>query len=128
MSTPNPVPTAPYTVQINVTALPLPSTNTAEASINVVLTDTTGVAQASVSLFGTESPPWSFTAQLTPSTAAGSLTAIAVDSNGATIGAVLSGSFTIAPAPTFSSPTGFSVTPVTATVAAAAQHVAAARK
>ena|ERR1700729_363038 len=129
MSTPNPVPTAPFLVQINVTSLPLPTTNTAQASISVVVTDTTGTAQPAVVLVGTETPPWSFTAQLTPSaTATGSLVATALDSNGATIGTALSGSFSIAPAATFNSPSSFSVTPATATVVAAAAHVAAARK
>ena len=119
---------APYLVQINISSLPLPSTNTAEASISVVLTDTTGIAQPAVNLVGTETPPYSFTAQLTPSTAAGALTATALDTTGAAIGSALSGPFTILPAATFNSPTGFSVTPVTATAAAAAAHVAAARK
>jgi hypothetical protein len=128
MSSPNPLPTAPYTVQLTVTSLPLPSGNSAQASISVVVTDTTGTVQAPVLLVGTETPPWSFTAQLTPSSSAqGSLTATALDTNGATIGTVLSGSFSIPPAATFNSPSGFTVTPVTTTTSAAAAHVAAAR-
>lgn len=119
---------APYLIQLTVSSLPLPTTNTAEASISVVITDTTGTSQPAVNLFGTETPPYSFTAQLTPSTIPGGLVATALDTTGAVIGAVLAGPFTILPAATFNSPTGFTVTPVTATAAAAAAHVAAARK
>jgi hypothetical protein len=127
MSTTNPIPTAPYLVQLTVASLPLPTGNTAEASISVVVTDTTGTSQPAVALLGTETPPWSFTAQLTPSSTPGSLVATAVDTTGAVIGTALSGSFTILPAATFSSPSGFTVTPVSSSVTAAAAHVAAAR-
>lgn len=128
MSTPNPLPTAPYLIQLTVNSLPLPSGNTAEASIQAVVTDTTGTVQAPVSLFGTETPPWSFIVQLTPSSTPGSISFTALDTTGATIGGVLTGPFTIAPAATFSSPLGFTVTASSATVAASALHVAAARK
>jgi hypothetical protein len=130
MSTPNPIPTAPYLVQLVVASLPLPAGSNPEAAISAVVTDTTGIAQNPVSLVGTETPPWSFVAQLTPSSTAGSITFTPVDSTGAPVAGTtaLTGPFTIAPAATFNSPASFTVTPVVNTAATAAAHVAAARK
>lgn len=116
----------PVTVQVATTTTPLPSTNAAQASISVVVTDSSGAAQPAVVLVGTETPPWSFTTSVNPGT--GSVTGTALDTAGAVIGTPFTAAFTVTPAATFQAPTGITVTPVTGTVAAAAAHVAAVRK
>jgi len=90
------------------------------ASTSVVVTDSTGVAQAAVLLTGAETPtPWAFSTSVAPG--AGTVTATDLDINGATLGTPVTQSFTEAGSPaSFLPSTGITVTPVTATVAAAA--------
>jgi len=90
------------------------------ASTSVLVTDSTGVAQASVLLTGAETPtPWAFSTSVAPG--AGSVTATDLDINGATLGTPVTQSFTEAGSPaSFLPSTGITVTPVTAQVAAAA--------
>jgi hypothetical protein len=90
------------------------------ASTSVVVTDSTGVAQAAVLLTGAETPTaWAFSTSVAPG--AGSVTATDLDINGATLGTPVTQSFTEAGSPaSFLPSTGITVTPVTATVAAAA--------
>ena len=104
-------------------------TGAAFASTSVVVTDSTGVAQAAVLLTGAETPPpWAFTA----SVAAGSGTVVAtdLDINGATLGTPVSQSFTESGSPpAFLPTTGITVTPVAVAAAAiAAAKSAAARR
>ena len=90
------------------------------ASTSVVVTDSSGVAQPAVLLTGVETPtPWAFSTSVAPGN--GTVVATDLDVNGATLGTPISQAFTEAGTPAnFLPSTGISVTPVTATVAAAA--------
>ena len=79
---------------------------------SVVVTDSTGVAQAPVLLTGAETPtPWAFTTSVAPG--AGTVVATDLDINGATLGTPISQAFTEAGSPpTFLPSTGITVTPV----------------
>ena len=126
MSNTNPVATVPVLVALAVVSQLLPSSNSAQASISVVVTDSTGVAQPAVALTGDETPtPFAFQTNVAPG--AGQVVATALDTNGNPIGQPLTSAFSITPQATFNSPTGITVTPVTNTVAAAAAHTAAAK-
>jgi hypothetical protein len=98
------------------------------ASISVVVTDSSGTPQPPVLLTGSETPtPWAFSTSVNPG--AGTVVATALDTNGATLGAPITQSFTEAGSPpTFQPPTGITVTPVTASVAAAASVKAAIKR
>jgi hypothetical protein len=94
------------------TGVPLPPANAAQASISVVVTDAANTVYPAVVLFGTESPPYSYSATF----AAGAANAVAsaLDVNGAVIGTAQTYPFTV-PAPgvatTFTAPAGFSFVP-----------------
>jgi hypothetical protein len=89
--------------------VPLPSSNAAQASISIVVTDSASTVYPAVVLTGTETPTaWSFTATY----AAGAATAVAtaLDTAGATIGTPASYPFTVtakASAGTFNAPASF---------------------
>jgi hypothetical protein len=89
---------------------PLPSTNQPFASYSVVVTDSSGVAQAAQVLTGVETPvAWAFNTSVNPG--AGSVTATALDTAGATIGTPMTQAFsTGAAAGTFPTLTGITVT------------------
>ncbi len=91
------------------------------ANISVVVTDSTGVAQAPVLLTGNELPtPWAFSTSVAPG--AGTVVATATDTGGTVIAPVITQAFTEAGTPpAFTPPTGITVTPVTAAVAALAK-------
>jgi len=91
--------------------IPTPS-GAAFASTSVVVTDSTGVAQAAVLLNGAETPtPWAFSTSVAPGI--GSVTATDLDINGAVLGTPVTQGFSEAgPAPTFLPTTGITVTPV----------------
>jgi hypothetical protein len=95
-------------------------TGAAFASTSVVVTDSSGTPQPAVLLTGVETPtPWAFSTSVAPG--AGTVVATDLDANGATLGTPVSQSFTEAGSPpNFLPTTSISVTPVTATVAAAA--------
>jgi hypothetical protein len=93
------------------------------ASTTVVVTDSTGQPQAPVVLTGVETPtPWAFSTSVASGN--GTVVATALDANGATLGTPITQSFTEAGTVggnnTFFPPTGITVTPVTAAVAAQA--------
>jgi hypothetical protein len=96
------------------------TTGAAFASISVVVTDSSGVAQPPVLLTGVESPtPFAFTTSVAPG--AGSAVATALDVNGATLGTPITQSFTEAGSPpTFPQPTAITVTPTASTAAISA--------
>jgi hypothetical protein len=92
-------------------------TGAAFASTSVVVTDSTGVAQAPVLLTGSESTPWTFATSVAPG--AGTVVATDLDVNGASLGSV-SQTFTEAGSPpSFAPSVGIVVTPVAASAAAA---------
>jgi hypothetical protein len=100
----------PVTVAITKGASTPTPTAAAFASTSVVVTDSSGVAQAAVLLTGVET-----------NVGAGTVVATDLDINGATLGAPISQAFTEAGTPpAFLPTTAISVTPVTAAVAAAA--------
>jgi hypothetical protein len=113
-------PLVPVIVAIQIGPSTPTPTGAAFASTSVVVTDSTGVAQAAVLLTGVETPtPWAFSTSV--ASGAGTVVATALDVNGATIAGPISQAFTEAGTPAaFFPPTGITVTPVTATVAAAA--------
>ena len=101
-------------------------TGAAYLNTSVVVTDSTGVAQAPVLLNGTESPPFQFNTSVAPG--AGSVVANDMDVNGAVLNTVTQ-PFTEAGTPvTFAPTSGISVTPVAAAAALAAARAQAARK
>lgn len=110
-------------VQVIVALTQGPTINTptgaAYASTSVVVTDSTGVAQAPVLLTGKELPTaFAFTTSVAPG--AGTVVATDLDVNGATINGPVSASFTEAGTPpTFAPTSGITVTPVAAVSAAA---------
>jgi hypothetical protein len=119
-------PLIPVIVTVSVSAQPLPAANAAQASIAVVITDSSGIAQNPVLLNGSETPtPWSFATSINPGS--GSATATALDANGTPIGSPDVQSFSVTAQATFNAPGAISVTPVTSTTAALAAHTAAAR-
>src|ERR1700684_3074794 len=95
-------------------------TGAAFASTSVVVTDSSGVAQPAVLLTGVETPtPWAFSTSVAPG--AGTVVATDLDINGATLGTPISQPFTEAGTPpNFFPTTGITVSPVTASVTAAA--------
>jgi hypothetical protein len=85
-------------------------TGAAYAGTSVVVTDSTGVAQAAVVLTGKETPPFTFQTSVAPG--AGTVVATDLDVNGATLGTV-SQSFTEAgTSVTFAPTSAITVTPV----------------
>ena len=94
-------------IQLTKTITPLPAGVTF-ASTNLVVTDSAGATQ-SLSLNGSESPPWSVTVSGLAD-GAGTVVATDVDTTGATIGTPVSQSFSTGTA-TFSATTGITVTP-----------------
>lgn len=92
-------------------SIPTPN-GVAFASTSVVVTDSTGVAQAAVLLTGKETPtPWAFATSVAPG--AGAVVATDLDVNGAALGTPVSQAFTEAGSPpTFLPTTGITVTPV----------------
>jgi hypothetical protein len=101
-------------VTVALTKGPAIATQTGAAFKNtsVVVTDSTGVAQAPVLLTGAETPtPWAFATSVAPG--AGTVVATDLDINGATLGTPISQAFTEAGSPpTFLPSTGITVTPV----------------
>jgi hypothetical protein len=95
-------------------------TGAAFKNTSVVVTDSTGAPQTAVLLTGAETPtPWAFSTSVAPG--AGSVVSTDFDINGATLGTPITQAFTEAGTPpAFLPTTGITVTPVTATVAAAA--------
>lgn len=95
-------------------------TGAAYASTSVVVTDSTGVAQAPVLLTGKELPtPFAFTTSVAPG--AGTVVATDLDVNNAVIGGPVTQTFTEAGTPpTFAPTSGITVTPVAATPLSAA--------
>lgn len=94
-------------VQVDVTVTPVP-TGVVFGHTNLVVTDSSGVAQP-FALNGSETPPWSQV--VTVADGDGTLSVTAVDTTGAAIGTPVSGKFTAGTvAPTFSAPTGVTVT------------------
>lgn len=95
-------------------------TGAAFASTSVVVTDSSGTAQPAVLLTGVETPtPWAFSTSVAPG--AGTVVATALDVNGAALGSPITQTFTEAGSPpNFFPPIGITVTPVSASVAAAA--------
>jgi hypothetical protein len=123
---PTPAPTLiPVQVTVAKVTASLPVANAPQASTSVVVTDSSGVAQAPVILTGTETPPWSFQTSINPG--AGSVVATDLDTNGKTIGTPLTAAFSVTAAAVYSQSSGITVTPVTSSVAAAAAHTKAAR-
>jgi hypothetical protein len=129
MSTPNPVLVSGIAT-LSVTPQPLPSSNAAQASISVVVTDSAATVYAPVVLTGAETPTaWSYTATF----ASGQATAVAtaLDTAGNPIGAPNTISFAVTPAvtpQTFSAPTGFGFVAAATSPATAAIHQAASVK
>lgn len=129
MSTPSPVLVSGIAT-LSITTQPLPSGNAPQASVSVVVTDSSGVPQAPVVLTGAESPtPWAYAATF----ASGPATAVAtaLDTSNNPIGSVATLSFTVtaAVAPqTFSAPTGFGFVAAATSPATAALHKAASVK
>jgi hypothetical protein len=126
MSTPAPV-TVTGVATLAVSSQPLPSSNAAQASNSVVVTDSAGTVYPAVVLTGAESTPWSWAATY----ASGSATAVvtALDVNGATIGTVLSTSFNVVAvvAATFEAPSGITFVANATSPATAAVHAALKR-
>lgn len=129
MSTPNPVLVSGLAT-LSVSTQPLPSSNAAQASISVVVTDAAGTVYPAVSLTGAETPvPWSYSATF----ASGPATAVAtaLDTSGNAIGSPVSLSFTVTPAAvpqTFSAPVGLGFVAAATSPATAAVHQAASLK
>lgn len=96
-------------------------TGAAYANTQVVVTDSTGVAQPTVTLTGKELPtPFAFTTSV--AVGAGTVVATDFDVNGVLINGPVSQTFTEAGTPpTFAPTSGITVTPVAATPIAAAQ-------
>lgn len=95
------------------------STGAAYQNTSVVVTDSTGVAQAPVLLNGKESPPYQFVTSVAPG--AGTVVATDLDVNGAVIGGPVTQTFTEAGTPpTFAPTSGITVTPVVPSLQAAA--------
>jgi hypothetical protein len=98
----------------------LTPTGAAFASTSVVVTDSSGTAQAPVLLTGSEPTPWAFSTSVNPGN--GTVVATDLDINGATLGIPITQTFTEAGSPpVFLPTTGITVTPVSATVAALAK-------
>src|SRR5580658_10367794 len=92
MGTPTPV-LANVINTLAVSTQPLPSSNAAQASNSVVVTDSAGTAYPAVVLTGAESTPWSWAATYAPGSASAVVTAL--DVNGATIGTPETTTFTV---------------------------------
>jgi hypothetical protein len=97
-------------------------TGAAYTNTSVVVTDSTGVAQAAVVLNGKETPPFTFTTSVAPG--AGTVVANDMDVNGAVLNTV-SQPFTEVGTPVIFTPTsGITVTPTAAAAAAASARKA----
>lgn len=99
------------TVTITNTATPAPAGAAAYASTLVTLTDSAGLVQTA-SLTGAETPPYTAVFQNVAAVAgaSGTVTAQAIDANGANLGDAISTSFTEIGSPvTFPAPTAISV-------------------
>jgi hypothetical protein len=114
----------PGVATLSVTTQPLPSTNAAQASNSVVVTDAASSVYAPVVLTGAESTPWAWAATY----AAGPATAVVtpLDVNGATIGTPLSTTFTVVAAipATFEAPSSIAFVAASTSAAVAAVHAA----
>lgn len=123
MSTPAPV-LVPGVGSLNVAMQPLPSSNAAQASISLVVTDAAGTVFPPVVLTGAENPPWSWAATYASGQASAAETDM--DVNGATIATAGPWLFAVTPvvAATFEQGTGISFVANTASAAAAARHSA----
>ncbi len=89
----------------------LSPTGAAYAGTSVVVTDSTGVAQAAVVLNGKETPPFTFQTSVAPGN--GTVVATDLDVNGAALGTPVSQTFTEAGTPvTFAPTASITVTPV----------------
>ena len=97
-------------------SIPTP-TGAAYASTSVVVTDSTGVAQAPVLLTGKEVPPFTFTTSV--AVGAGTVVATDLDVNGASLGVVTQTFTEVGTPPTFAPTSTITVTPVATTAAAA---------
>jgi len=104
---------------------PLPSTNAPFASYSVVVTDSSGTPQPAQVLTGVETPvAWAFNTSVNPG--AGSVTATALDTSGATIGTPTTQAYsTGAAAGTFPTLTGITVTANPASTTASTASTAA---
>jgi hypothetical protein len=110
---------------LGVTTTPLPSTNAAQKSISVVVTDSAGTVYPAVLLTGAESTPWSWAATYADGPATAVVTAL--DINGATIGAVVNDSFVVpvtTPPATFEAPGAITSVLASTSAATAAVHAA----
>jgi hypothetical protein len=109
---------------LSVTSAPLPSSNSAQASNSVVVTDSAGTVYPAVVLTGAETTPWSWAATYASGTANAVVTAL--DTTGATIGTPLTTTFSVVAviAATFEQPTSIAFSANTASAAIAAIHSA----
>jgi hypothetical protein len=111
-----------------VTSAPLPSSNAAQASNSVVVTDSAGTLYPAVVLTGAETPvAWSWAATYASGTANAVVTAL--DTSGATIGTPLTTTFSVVAviAATFEQPTSIGFVANTTSAAVAAVHAALKR-
>lgn len=129
MSTPNPV-LVTGLATLSVTSTQLPSGNAAQASVNIVVTDSAGTVYSPVVLTGAELPiAWQYAATFASGPA--SAVATAIDTSGNSIGSPATLAFTVTPAvapQTFSAPTGFGFVASASSPATAALHKAASLK
>jgi hypothetical protein len=121
-------------ITIGVAQTVLPAGITA-GSMSAVVTDSTGAAQPAVTLTGSETPPYSFTASLPISsdgvTVAASVVATALDSNGNAISVPGNPSAPISltlTEPSFNAPNGTATMALTPAAAAANPAIVAALK
>jgi hypothetical protein len=103
----------------------LTSTGAAYAGTQVIVTDSSGTPQPTVTLTGKESPPWTLVTSVAPG--AGTVVANDVDVNGTVLNSVSQGFTEAGSPPTFAPTSGITVTP-TAAAASLAARLAAARK
>src|SRR5580658_9361890 len=127
MGTPTPV-LANVINTLAVSTQPLPSSNAAQASNSVVVTDAAGTVYPAVVLTGAESTPWSWAATYATGTAGAVVTPL--DINGATIGTAITTSFSVAApvVPTFEAPTGITFVASATSASVAAKAAALAKK
>jgi hypothetical protein len=116
-------------ITVGTAKVPVPSGIT-PAGLSVVVTDSTGVAQAAVVLTGSESPPYSFTTSLPLSadglTVSASIVGTALDSTGAAVVATGNPSASVALTLTEPSVVLLSTATMVLTPAAVAAHPAVA--
>ena len=121
MSSPAPV-LVSGVASVATTTTPLPAGSAPQASITVTVTDSANTTYPVVTLNGSETPPWSYSATFASGPA--SAVAQAVDTSGNAIGTAITLSFTVTPVvpQTFQAPSGFTFTAASASAAAAAVH------